>query len=238
MAVKAVVFDMDGTVVTFNLDFRSARAEAMGFLETKGFPRSLFSLNESVFEMLKKVEVSMKNSGKGKKDFSRLRRAVLAVLEKYEKESASSTELVPGVVEALKALKKMKLGVGLFTVNGEKSTNYILDTFHLRQFFDAVLTRDSVPFVKPDPVHLQTVLKALKVKPQEAVVVGDSVWDMKSAHELGVFAVGVLSGVSSPQELTNAGANVMISSPIDLIPLIEELNKEPSEGRKKAEVAV
>jgi len=119
----------------------------------------------------------------------------------------------------------MKLRLGLFTVNSKISTNYILKTFRLQSFFDAVVTRDSVPTVKPNPIHLETVLKALKVKPEEVIVVGDSVWDIKSAQELHVFAVGATSGVSSPEELARAGANCLISSPTDLITLIEKLNK-------------
>jgi len=225
VTIKAVVFDLDGTIVDFNLDYKSARAEVIEFLQTHDFPRSQFSLNESVFEMLKKVEIIMKNSGKSGKEFLKLRQSVLGFLEKYELESASSTSLVPGILETLKELKKMKLRLGLFTVNSKISTNYILKTFRLQSFFDAVVTRDSVPTVKPNPIHLETVLKALKVKPEEVIVVGDSVWDIKSAQELHVFAVGATSGVSSPEELTRAGANCLISSPTDLITLIEKLNK-------------
>jgi len=225
MTIKAVVFDFDGTIVNFNLDYKTARAEVIEYLGTQGFPRSQLSLNESVFDMLKKVEISMRNNGKTQKEFSNIRKTVLALLEKYEIESASSTSLVPGILETLKALKKMKLKLALFTVNSKKSINYILDTFRLKSFFDAVVTRDSVPTVKPNPVHLETALKKFKVKPAEAVVVGDSVWDMKSAQELNVFAIGVTFGVSSPEELTQAGANCLISSPTDLIPLIEEKTK-------------
>jgi phosphoglycolate phosphatase len=235
--VKAVILDLDGTIVPFNLDYKSARAEVIDFLGSQELPRSLFSLNESVFEMLKKVEVTMKNQGKNDKDFRKIKKAVLALLEKYEMKSANSNNLIPGTVETLRALKAKKLKLALFTVNGEKSTNHILDTFNLRQFFDAVITRDSVPFLKPNPVHLQTVLDALKAKPEEAIVVGDHVGDVKSAKELNVFAVGTLSGISSAKELTQAGANCLISSLFDLIMLIEDLNTAQNEEKKKTVAA-
>jgi len=233
MTTKAVIFDLDGTIINFNLDYKTARAEVIEYLTTQGFPRSLFSLNESVFEMLKKVEVSMRNSGKNEKEFSKLRETVLALLEKYELESAKTTSLIPGILETLKTLKQNKLKLALFTVNSKKSTNYILDTFHLKNSFDAVVTRDSVPKVKPNPVHLETALKKVKVKPAEAIVVGDSNWDMKTAQELHVFAVGVTYGISTPEELTRAGANCLISSPTDLIKLIEETNTHAKMRRKR-----
>jgi len=226
MTTKAVVFDLDGTIISFNLDYKAARAEVIDHLSTQGFARSLFSLNESVFDMLKKVEVSMKNTGKNQKQFTKLKETVLAILEKYELESAKTTSLVPGILETLKTLKKKKIKLALFTVNGKKSTNYILDTFRLKDLFDAVITRDSVPTVKPNPIHLETALKKLKTKPNEAIVVGDSVWDMKSAQQLHVFAVGVTYGVSTPEELTRTGANCLISSPTDLTPLIDEKDKQ------------
>jgi len=225
VTTKAVVFDLDGTIINFNLDYKAARAEVIEFLSAQGFPRSLFSLNESVFDMLKKVEVSMKNAGKNQKQFKKLKEAVLAILEKYELESAKSTSLAPGILETLKTLKDKKIKLALFTVNGKKSTNYILDAFRLKKLFDAVVTRDSVPTVKPNPVHLETALKKLKVKPNETIVVGDSVLDMKSAQQLRVFAVGVTYGVSTPEELTRAGANSLITSPTDLTPLIEKRDK-------------
>lgn len=228
MTIKAVVFDLDGTLVDFNLDYKSVRAEVIRFLSTQGFPQSLFSIKESVFEMLKKVEISMKNNAKDVKEFMRLRESVLALLEKYELESARSTRPLPGVFETLKALKKTGLKLAVFTVNSRKSTNYILETLRLKEFFDAVVTRESAPMVKPNPLHLETALKALKVKPKEAMVVGDSIWDMKSAQELGVFAVGVTTGVSSLDELTRAGANCLVSSLTDLIVLVGQLNKEQS----------
>ena len=229
MTVKAVVFDLDGTIVNFNLDYKSARAEVIEFLNNHGFPQSIFSINESVFEMLKKSEIYMQNHHISNRDYSNLKKDVLAILERYEMQGAKSTQVLPGVLETLQALKRMKIKLGLFTVNNKKSTEHVLSTFRLKPFFQSVVTRDSVPMVKPNPVHLETVLKSLKVKPDETMVVGDSALDMKSAKELNVFAVGASTGLATPEELTRAGANCLISSPIDLISLVEKLNEKPEQ---------
>ncbi len=225
MNVKAVVFDLDGTIVSFNLDYKSARAEVIQFLSNQGFPQSVFSMNESVFEMLRKADIYMQNHRVGPKDFSKLKKDVWNIMEKYEMQSARSTQLIPGILETLQTLKEMKLSLGLFTVNSQKATNHILSTFRLRPFFKAVVTRDSVNFIKPNPVHLETVLKALKAKPEETIVVGDSVLDMKAAKGLNVFAVGTTTGLATPEQLTQAGASCLISSPLDLIALLEKLGK-------------
>jgi len=49
--------------------------------------------------------------------------------------------------------------------------------------------------------------------------------DMRSAQELDVFAVGTSTGFATPEQLTQAGANCLISSPLDLAELIEKLNQ-------------
>ena len=83
MTVKAVVFDLDGTIVEFNLDYKAARAEVMQFLSRQGFPQSVFSLDESVFEMLKKAQIYMRNHRAVNQDFAKLRKDVLSIMEKY-----------------------------------------------------------------------------------------------------------------------------------------------------------
>jgi len=223
--VKAVVFDLDGTITNFNLDYKSARAEVIQFFANHSFPQSIFSTSEGFLETLGKAEIYLQNHRVGQKDFARLKKDALAIMEKYEMESAKSTQLVPGILETLHALKQMKLKLGLFTVNSRKATEHILSTFHLRPFFKTVVTRDAVSFVKPNPIHLETVLKSLKARPEETIVVGDSVLDMKAARGLNIFAVGTTTGFATPEQLTQAGANCLISSPLDLIALVEELNQ-------------
>jgi len=223
--IKAVIFDLDGTIVDFNLDYKAMRAEVIRFLNKQGIPPSILSLNESIFEMLKKGEICMRNNGKGEQEIARVREAVLSLADRYELEAAHTTNLLPGVVETLKALRQTKLKTALFTINGEKSTSYILRCFRLKSFFNAVITREFVSAVKPDLAHLEAALRALNVKAEEAMVVGDGVGDMRCAQGLNVIAVGVTTGISSPEELTLAGATYLISSFTDLITLVQQLDK-------------
>jgi HAD superfamily hydrolase (TIGR01509 family) len=225
MNVKAVIFDLDGTLVGFNLDYRALRAEVRGHLSKRGVPASVLSLKENIFEMLKKAEIFVKNSGKSAEAVEQLRSEALGIAEKYELEAAMSTGLLSGAVEALKALKRMGLKIGLCTINSEKSASYILQRFKIAEFFDVVVTRDMVGQVKPHPEHLQVVLKALRVAPEESVVIGDSSADMQCARDLKVIAVGLPTGISTMQQLTSQGANYVITSITDLPVLIEKINK-------------
>jgi len=225
LTIKAVIFDLDGTIVDFNIDFKAAKAEVVRLLTKQNLPSSLLSVNESIFVTLKKAKKHMKENGKGEQEFVKLKENVIAVVERYEAKAAHETNLIPGILETLKTLREMKLKIALFTANGEKSTNHILRRFRLRQFFDAIITRESVLAIKPDPVHLEAALKALKVKPKEAIVVGDSVRDIECARRLKVLAVGVTTGFSSIQELTHAGADYVASSPTDIPSLVQQLNR-------------
>jgi phosphoglycolate phosphatase-like HAD superfamily hydrolase len=120
----------------------------------------------------------------------------------------------------------MKLKIALFTANGEESTTQILGRFHLRQFFGVIITRESVSAVKLSPKHLERALKALSIRPSEVIVIGDSVIDMKCARQLEVLAVGVTTGFSSIEELTQAGADYLASSSTDIPSLVQHLTSE------------
>lgn len=222
--IKAVVFDLDGTIADFNLDYKAVRADVKSFLVKKGLPASILSTRESIFEMLKKAEIFLRNNGKSK-EINKTRRKALEIAKKHELEAAKNTNLLPGVGETLKILRKMKLKIALFTINSEKSTEYILKRFKIAKFFDAVTTRDHVKYVKPSGEHLKITLDALRVNPDEAIVVGDGSSDMRCSRELKVIAVGLTTGISSLKELVNSGANYIITSITDLPVLVKEINK-------------
>ena len=64
MPIEAVIFDLDGTLAHFNLDFKTLRGEVRSYLIRMSVPPSVVDVNESIFEMLKKTEIFLKNNGK------------------------------------------------------------------------------------------------------------------------------------------------------------------------------
>lgn len=232
MVVKAVIFDLDGTIIGFNLDYMAVRADVRGYLIRIGLPASILSMNESIFEMLGKAEIFLKNSGKGERVVGRVRNEVSAIAEKYELEAAKTTELLSGVVDTLEALKGMGLKLGLCTISSSKSANYILKRFGISRFFDAVTPRNKVKYVKPSTEHLEATLKALHVTPEEAMLVGDGGRDMQCAKELNVVGIGLTTGISPVRDLIALGASYLITSLGDLPTLVKTINKSRRRRRK------
>ena len=226
LAIKAVIFDLDGTLAHFNLDFKALRSEVRSYLISMRVPVSVLEVNESIFEMLKKAEIFIKNSSKAVNAFEELRTRALVIAEKYEMEAAASTCLLTGAVETLKDLQKMHLKMGLCTTNSERAANYILQRFKIDGYFMTVVPRDNVKYVKPHPEQFELALKTMGVSPKAAVIVGDSVVDMQSASELKAIAVGLTSGLSTTEQLMGNGANYIITSLMDLSVLIKKINEE------------
>ncbi|MDG6222316.1 MAG: HAD family hydrolase [Candidatus Bathyarchaeota archaeon] len=221
--IKAVIFDLDGTLTEFNLDFKACRTQVIQRLSEQGMPQQLFSLNESAFDMLLKIKKYLGPEPQ-ENEMREFKKIVFSIVENFELQAAKETKMFPGVLETLDTLRKMRLKMGLCTISGKKASGLILRSFGIEHFFGAVFPRESVINVKPNPVHLQAVLDSLNVNANEAIFVGDSIKDIICATKLGVMAVGVTTGLSSMEQLKNSGSNYIISSITEVPHLITELN--------------
>ena len=226
MPIEAVIFDLDGTLAAFNLDYKALRGEVRSYLMRISVPGSVLEVNESIFDMMQKTELYLKNNGKTAKALKEARTQILAIAEKYEMEAATTTNLQSGAVETLKELKKMKLKIGLCTTSSEAATNYILKRFKITDYFQVVVPRDKVKRVKPDPEQFELAFKTLDVQSDATLIVGDSMADMESAKEIKALAVGLPTGLSTTEQLMSHGANYIITSLNDLPTLIKKINKD------------
>jgi phosphoglycolate phosphatase len=225
LPIEAVIFDLDGTLAHFNLDYKGLRSEVRSYLMSVHVPASVLDVNESIFEMLKKAEIFVKNISKSNEAFAKIRTQALKIAEKYEMEAATTTSLLSGAVEMLKDLKKINLKMGLCTTSSEKAANYILKRFKIDGFFKVVVSRDKVKYVKPHTEQFELALKTLGIHAKATMIVGDSVVDMQSARELKAIAVGLPTGLFATEQLMSNGATYIITSLTDLPVLINKIKE-------------
>lgn len=86
-----------------------------------------------------------------------------------------------------------------------------------------MITRDDVQHAKPNPDLWLAAAARLGVKPESAIAVGDSVWDLLAARRARALGVGLLSGGYGQDELERAGAYRVYEDPADLLLHIDEL---------------
>jgi phosphoglycolate phosphatase-like HAD superfamily hydrolase len=86
-----------------------------------------------------------------------------------------------------------------------------------------VVTRREVQRAKPDPDLFLAAARKLNVSVHEAMVVGDSVWDLLAARRAGSLGIGLLSGGYGEEELQTAGAYRVYQDPKDLLDHLDEV---------------
>lgn len=93
-----------------------------------------------------------------------------------------------GMPELIKLLKEKGYKVGLLTSRLKPSTMIGLEKFGIVSYFDSIITLENCTKHKPDPEPMLVALKSLEAKPEEAIMIGDSLFDIRCAHNAGVEA--------------------------------------------------
>lgn len=221
MGIKAVILDMDGTVVEFRYNAGKAKKDLKAFITLQGIPDDIFYDDEPLainVDRVMKYLVEKRELGK----VELLKDGVEKITGKYEMAAARSTAVFDGAREALVKLSEMGLKVAVFTNSGRRSLDTIINRFELGSCFCCILSRDEVPRMKPHPDGIEKALTDLEVSAQETMFVGDSVIDMVAAKKAGVHAIGVVSGIKGETELREAGAGYIIFSISDLPKFVED----------------
>ncbi len=128
-----------------------------------------------------------------------------------EIEFADQVRLFPGVTELLDALRgKMKMG--LASMNNYSVISHLVKAMGLTKFFNVILTVESVSHSKPDPEVFLKTASLLKAKPEDCVVVEDSVFGVKAAVSAQMACVAVVTGVYSALELKRERPDLIVLS--------------------------
>ena len=123
--------------------------------------------------------------------------------------------LYEGMLELLRSLKSQGWQLAVATGKSDRGLNACLEGHGIRDMFVSLQTADRHPS-KPHPAMLEAALFEAGAKPQEAVMIGDTSFDMVMARDANVRALGVAWGYHAPGELTEAGAAAVAGTVAEL----------------------
>ena len=213
MPLKAVVFDLDGTLVDTLPDLHAAVASLLG-------ERGLAVPSAATVRLMigdgarKLVERSLEWSA-GAIDEADLEAAHERFLAIYNAAPCRESRVFANAEAALDQLRTAGLALGVCTNKPQRPTDAILETLGLRQRFRAVIGGDAVARRKPHPDHLEAVLGRLEAVPATTVMVGDSRNDLMAARGCGMRCILVDFGYSA-EPVETLGADRVIGDFADL----------------------
>jgi phosphoglycolate phosphatase len=126
----------------------------------------------------------------------------------------------PGATELLQALKSRGLRVALASSGSRDDTEHAIDLLEARSVIDGAVSGDDAEETKPDTEPIRRAIDS--VGGEDAVLVGDAVWDMEAAGRAGCPALGLRTGGIAADELLAAGAAHVYDDPAALTFLLDE----------------
>ncbi len=112
----------------------------------------------------------------------------------YQKDKISLNKLFPDVESVLKKLKQRGFVIGVISNRTKASLLQSISLAQIDEYIDIVVSAQDVERAKPDKEHVLQALSKLKVKPKEAILVGDTDADILAGKNAGVKTVGVTYG--------------------------------------------
>lgn len=138
----------------------------------------------------------------------------------YRNEAESLIELFEGVPETLDALKKAGVKIVIASNNVQPVLRRLTSNLGIADYIDDIVAVEDVENVKPAPDIALEVLRRCNIKGEEALVVGDSTFDMDMGREAGCHLCGVTYGSHTPEMLRETGARYIIDKFSDLLKIV------------------
>ncbi len=218
MRFKAVIFDLDGTLLDTIEDLTDSMNAALAGL---GFPGcSIEECKQLVGDGLATfVERVLPPEARDNPAIAA--RLTERMRAEYKRRNAVKTKPYEGITELLDTLTERAMAMAVLSNKPHDSTVEIVKKYFPRWTFRAIFgAREGVP-IKPDPAPALEIAQILNVAPAEILYLGDTNTDMWTADAAGMFAVGALWGFRTAAELKEAGAKILIHKPLDLLILLD-----------------
>jgi phosphoglycolate phosphatase len=211
MKYKAIIFDLDGTLVDTLDDLTEAMNQALMYL---GQPaRTREECREMIGRGLPEFVKSALPAEAGHLKDALLRK----MREIYLGICLNRTKPYDGIRDVLSACQGKGIGLGVLSNKVHDLTVRITEYYFGKETFCQILGQKMNIKPKPDPQPVSLLLEKMNIKPANVLYIGDSEVDVQTARNAGVDCIAAGWGFRSIEVLRQAGAKIVLVKPLELL---------------------
>jgi phosphoglycolate phosphatase len=219
LAVKAVMIDLDGTMLDTVADLAVAVNLMLAKLGRSPLDERLVRnfVGKGIANLVQRALVG---AMEGEVDLELFARAMPVYLDCYESVNGKHTTIYPGVLDGLNALKSAGFPLACVTNKSERFTLPLLRQMKLADYFAVVVSGDTLPKKKPDPLPLAHACKELGIAPHEMLMIGDSLNDTLAARAAGCPVFCVPYGYNEGHDVRELDVDAIVETLLQATTLI------------------
>lgn len=212
---KAVIFDLDGTLLNTLEDLKDSVNFALGKYDMP--ERSLEEIRHFVGNGVQKLIERAVPDGTSKAKYEQI---FAAFKEYYNVHCNDKTDLYPGIEELLAELKKRGYKMAIVS-NKLQSAVDILRELYFKEYITVAIGGKGALPKKPAPDMVKEALRQLDITNEAAVYVGDSEVDIETAANMKMDCISVTWGFRTRAEQEEAGGSVFVNDPMEILDLLQ-----------------
>jgi|SRR5580704_828724 phosphoglycolate phosphatase len=214
-SIKLVIFDLDGTLIDSRLDLVHSVNAALRHIGRPGLPDDVIAsyVGDGAPLLIQRA------LGGEAVDDAVVRRGLQFFLSYYREHKLDHTTVYEGIRKALTAVQRASNGtprkLAVLSNKPVGPSRAIVEALGLGAFFSQIYGGNSFASKKPDPEGARKLLEENGMRPEEAVIVGDSHVDVETGRNAGLWTVGVNYGFA-PHTLQEQPPDVLVDTPQEL----------------------
>ena len=221
VAVKAVLLDLDGTLLDTVLDLHAAANGMLADLCRPPVPVEDIRayVGRGIPNLVKRVLTGKLEAADDPTPPPEV--ALASFRQHYARFNGLASKPFPGVIEGLEALKAMGLPLGVITNKAQAFTMPLLERTGLMSYMTVAVAGDQLPKPKPDPMPLVWACGRMNVSPADTLMIGDSVHDFKAGKSAGCKVFLVPYGYNEGQDVHGLAADAIVATIVEAASLIQ-----------------